>query len=217
MGTDIVDRLINGRIDLRIISKVSTNEWKIHKHSWEDCTKCGLAGRRERVVFYRGVIPCDVLFIGEAPGRAEDLCGKPFVGDAGHILQDTLKQVSKDVRFTFAITNLVSCVPLQWSAEKEGYEIRNPGEDEIKTCANKLAEFIYISDPKLIVFLGNYARDWYPLGTGRLFPSIPTTDIVHPAYLLRQPEPVKGVLIARMILRLVKEIRNTCKGGCEII
>jgi len=199
-------KLIDGRIDLRIIHDKSVNTWRKHTNYWEDCNRCNLAGKRHRVSFYRGVVPCDVLFIGEAPGQAEDICGRPFVGYAGHLLQDILKQVSEDVKFTFAITNLVSCIPLRWSSETKQYEVEEPTETEIASCSVKLAECVYLADPKLVVLMGYHAKEWYPRGVGKLFPKIPVIDITHPTHLLDQLSPTKELLIDNIVLKLIKTI-----------
>ena len=81
-----------------------------HKAKWKDCNGCELARQRKRVVLVRGYLPCQVLFIGEAPGSSEDLLGKPFIGPAGklfdRILAESLPQGCR-----FALTNLVGCFP----------------------------------------------------------------------------------------------------------
>lgn len=63
-----------------------------HVERWKDCEGCSLRDRRTRVVLYRGKIPCDVLFIGEAPGESEDVVGVPFVGPAGKLLDAMIQE-----------------------------------------------------------------------------------------------------------------------------
>lgn len=62
-----------------------------HQQKWKNCTGCALHLNRNQVVTFRGDAPCDVLLIGEAPGRSEDFLGQPFVGESGYILNDLIK------------------------------------------------------------------------------------------------------------------------------
>jgi uracil-DNA glycosylase len=62
------------------------------------------------VVLCRGRLPCDVLFVGEAPGVSEDVLGRPFVGPAGKLL-DTIVERALDGQYDCAMTNLVACIP----------------------------------------------------------------------------------------------------------
>lgn len=62
-----------------------------HVERWKDCGGCSLCDRRTRVVLYRGKVPCDVLFVGEAPGESEDVVGVPFVGPAGKLLDSMIQ------------------------------------------------------------------------------------------------------------------------------
>lgn len=62
------------------------SKWSVFVERWKDCTACGLCEHRQKVVLARGSVPCDILFIGEAPGESEDCLGQPFVGPAGQLL-----------------------------------------------------------------------------------------------------------------------------------
>ena len=97
-------------------------------------------------------MPCDIAFVGEAPGAAENALGKPFVGPAGQFLDD-MNDVAVS-RFDgpapkMLWTNLVACLP----AYKSG-EISAPKKAEIDKCAPRLNEIINMAKPRAIVMVG---------------------------------------------------------------
>lgn len=63
-----------------------------HVESWKNCTRCPAHLHRKHTALVRGSLPCDVLFVGEAPGESEDVLGKPFVGPAGHLFDHIVKR-----------------------------------------------------------------------------------------------------------------------------
>ena len=111
------------------------------------CTKCGLADTRTTVVFGDGNPAADVMFIGEGPGRNEDLEGIPFVGAAGQLLNRLLSEIGLE-RSDVYIANVVKCRP-------PGN--RDPRPDEISACKDYLAGQIRLIDPAVVVTLGNFA------------------------------------------------------------
>lgn len=172
-----------------------------HLETWKGCTRCPLSEHRTRMVFARGRIPCDVLFMGEAPGRSEDVLGKPFVGPAGQLLDAIIaRSVPKDV--THAFTNLVCCIPL----EEDGEKAAAPDGKEIKACAPRLTEFIELARPKLIVCVGKLAKDYldpserdnvWKVGGRPELAEIKRIDVIHPAAILRANFANRGLLIQR--------------------
>ncbi len=70
------------------------SRYALHLAKWHDCTACSLHEHRGRMVFARGKIPCDVLFIGEAPGESEDVLGAPFKGPAGKLLDQIVERAT---------------------------------------------------------------------------------------------------------------------------
>ena len=108
------------------------------------CAKCRLCRKRTQVV--PGVGPCSsrIVFIGEGPGRDEDVKGQPFVGRAGKILDEALERAGTD-RSNVFITNLVKCRP-------PGN--RRPRKDEIRTCSVYLNSELKALGPKVICALG---------------------------------------------------------------
>jgi DNA polymerase len=111
------------------------------------CTRCGLAATRTTVVFGDGNPAAGVMFIGEGPGRNEDLQGVPFVGAAGQLLNRLLSEVGLE-RSDAYIANVVKCRP-------PGN--RDPRPDEIAACKDYLAGQIRLIDPAVVMTLGNFA------------------------------------------------------------
>src|SRR5436189_177356 len=121
-----------------------------------DCTKCRLAGTRTNVVFGVGNPNADLMFIGEAPGRDEDIQGEPFVGRAGQLLTDIVKAM-KLTRDDVYIANVIKCRPP---------ENRNPEPDELDACRPFIRRQVELIQPKVIVTLGRFAlRDSVRLGS----------------------------------------------------
>lgn len=111
------------------------------------CQKCRLGHLRTNAVFGSGAMDADLLFVGEAPGAAEDKSGWPFVGRAGQILTRELAVhgISRDEIF---ISNIVKCRPP---------DNRDPKPDEIAACSPYLYEQIALLRPQMICALGRYA------------------------------------------------------------
>lgn len=150
------------------------------------CTACRLCETRNKLVFGTGGGRVPLVFVGEAPGRDEDLQGEPFVGRAGQLLSRIIEAIGL-TREQVYICNVLKCRPP---------ENRNPLPDEIASCRHFLDDQLQILQPKVICTLGLFAAQLLlgstaPIGKlrGRLFtegrwPILPT---FHPAYLLRNP------------------------------
>ncbi len=126
------------------------------------CTLCPLADTRTQVVFGVGSTKADLLLVGEAPGREEDLEGVPFVGRSGQLLESLITDVLGMRRNDYYITNVIKCRP-------PGN--RDPKSSEIETCKPYLDQQIEFIDPLLVVTLGNFATQLLletSLGIGRL-------------------------------------------------
>lgn len=108
------------------------------------CTKCQLCKTRKNAVPGEGSSSAKIMFVGEAPGRFEDLRGKPFVGKAGMILEAALSNANISRSQVF-ITNIVKCRP-------PGN--RRPKSDEIAKCRDYLNKQISMINPIIICILG---------------------------------------------------------------
>ena len=157
-----------------------------------DCTRCKLHSTRTQIVFGVGNPQADLVIVGEAPGRDEDLRGEPFVGRAGKLLTDILAAIGLS-RDDVYICNVVKCRPP---------ENRNPEPDEIAACSPYLRAQIRSIRPKLLCTLGKFAAHTLsgqetPISRMRGnyfdFEGIPTMVTYHPAYLLRNPSAKKDV------------------------
>ncbi len=158
-----------------------------------DCTRCKLHRLgRTQIVFGVGNPQAELMFVGEAPGRDEDLQGFPFVGRAGQLLTKIIEAISLK-REDVYIANVIKCRPP---------DNRNPEPNEVESCEPFLFRQIDIVKPKVIVALGKFGaqtllRTLDPISRlrGRVFDYrgaklIPT---FHPAYLLRNPASKREV------------------------
>jgi DNA polymerase len=111
------------------------------------CTDCALSETRTNVVFGVGNPGADLMLVGEAPGKNEDLQGEPFVGAAGQLLDTLLGEIDLD-RGSVYIANVLKCRP-------PGN--RDPQPAEIDACKGYLREQIRLIEPAVVVTLGNFA------------------------------------------------------------
>lgn len=158
-----------------------------HRREISGCMKCPLGKTRTNLVYGVGSHDADIMFIGEAPGRDEDLQGEPFVGRAGKLLDKILAAMGLE-RDEVYIANILKCRPP---------ENRDPQPDEMKSCMPYLLEQIRLIKPRFIVALGRIAAHGLletttPLGKlrGRWheFHGVPLLVTYHPAALLRSPQ-----------------------------
>ena len=156
-----------------------------------DCVRCRLHKQgRKQIVFGVGNPKADLMFIGEAPGADEDQQGEPFVGRAGHLLNNMIKAMGLR-REDVYIANIIKCRP-------PGN--RTPERDECETCSPFLMRQIEVINPKAIVALGAVAAKtllainapmcelrgrWYDFRGTKL------AVTYHPAFLLRDPRQKK--------------------------
>ena len=152
-----------------------------------DCRLCGLAETRNKVVFGVGNPHADLVFIGEAPGRDEDIKGEPFVGRAGQLLDRMLSGIGLD-REQVYIMNTIKCRPPN---------NRDPRAEEVQACNIWFEQQLDMLAPKVICLLGRVAAQTVlqtdaTLGSLRGhwhdYNGIPVWVTYHPAYLLRSPQ-----------------------------
>lgn len=155
----------------------------VGNESDQSCKRCPLWQTRNTIVWQRSTADKDVyvLFIGEAPGKDEDLQGKPFVGRAGKLLDDWIFELDL---LSYAIINIVKCRPPN---------NRKPNLNEIRACLPYLIKQIQQFNPKIIVALGATPcsvlinRKEVVANIGKIFKTKYGDVIVfpHPAYVLR--------------------------------
>ena len=155
---------------------------------------CDLKNNAKNMVFSDGSINSQIMIVGEGPGEKEDEVGKPFVGDAGNLLNKMLSAI-KIKRESVYITNVVNFRPPN---------NRKPSSAEINRYSIFLREHILIINPKILIIMGSTAMEalvgnnikiskdrgkWKEIIIkNKTFTSIVT---FHPAYLLRQPDQKK--------------------------
>ena len=151
-----------------------------------ECQKCPLGETRTKFVFGVGDPDADLVLVGEAPGRDEDLRGEPFVGRAGQLLDRILAAIDF-TREQVYICNVIKCRPPN---------NRTPASEEIETCLPYLEEQLEMIRPKLIVALGATAARVLisvksPLAQLRSklwkWREVDVVVTYHPAALLRNP------------------------------
>jgi uracil-DNA glycosylase len=151
-----------------------------------ECRKCGLCETRTNTVFADGSPKAKLVFIGEAPGRDEDLKGLPFVGRAGQLLDKMIAAIDLR-RDEVYICNVLKCRPP---------ENRTPAPDEVEQCLPYLEQQLALVKPALICALGLSAvqallktKSSMASLRGRTFDyqGIPLIPTYHPAALLRNP------------------------------
>lgn len=150
------------------------------------CKLCALHTGRTKTVFGTGDPATKVMFIGEGPGRDEDLQGKPFVGRSGQLLTKIIEAIDFK-REDVYITNIVKCRPPN---------NRDPQEDEVRCCEQYLKEQIKLIKPRVICALGRVSAHWL-LDTKDSLASLRKSEnqyegtrvlvTYHPAALLRNP------------------------------
>jgi len=161
----------------------------------KDCQACDLYKRGTQTVFGEGTRHAELMLIGEQPGDAEDLAGKPFVGPAGRVLDKALEEAGID-RSAVYVTNVVK--HFKWEPRGKRRIHKKPNAAEIGACRPWLDTEIELVKPRAIVCLGATAAQAL-LGRqfkvtaqrGQFIPS-PLAPIVmatvHPSSLLRAPD-----------------------------
>jgi uracil-DNA glycosylase len=171
-----------------------------------DCRLCKLCSGRTNLVFGVGNPHARLMFVGEGPGRDEDLQGEPFVGRAGQLLNDIITKGMGLKRQDVYIANVVKCRPP---------DNRNPEPDEVAACEPFLKKQIDLIKPEIIVGLGKFAvqtllKTKAPItkvrGNWHRYQGIKLMPTFHPAYLLRNPADKK--LVWDDIKKVIKELRG---------
>jgi DNA polymerase len=171
------------------------------------CRACPLWEIGTQTVFGEGAVPAKLIVLGEAPGRQEDQQGRPFVGPAGQLLDQALRQAGLD-RESIYISNVVKHRP--WLQEGRRQKNRPPRSSEIKACRPWLEAELRLVEPRLIVCLGAHAArailgasfrltqqrgEWQDVSTS-VADGVSALATFHPSYVLIQPEPNRESLEA---------------------
>lgn len=180
------------------VLKSTAPVWARHFTYWHNCTRCEIGKFAKHHVFARGRLPCDILFLGEAPGDTENDVGYPFLGRAGQIFDQFVAELSARLwyrslpkeqqiaelfvaddlkgsdKLRWAVANTVLCRP----ADSPEDHFREPTPAEKANCRPRLEEFVRtIAQPKVIFRMGKHAQS-ADLG-------VPVLDMYHPSYIYR--------------------------------
>jgi uracil-DNA glycosylase len=154
-----------------------------HYRRWEGCELCPFHENRRKIVLYRGKLPCDILFIGEAPGGDENQEGYPFIGQAGSVLQAAIDALNVELTeldlpaLSFGITNVVACFPGKDSHNR----FNKPDDEHADACRDRLVEMVELASPKLVVLLGEVSKTFCTKISGYR-----TVHVYHPSFILRR-------------------------------
>jgi uracil-DNA glycosylase len=172
-------------------AEVVNMDWATLQSTVAGCVKCGLCHGRTQTVFGTGDEKAKWLFVGEGPGRNEDVQGEPFIGQAGKLLDNMLLAMGLSRDQNAYIANIVKCRP----TDDNGRD-RPPTPDEAAACLPYLQRQIALIQPAIIVALGKTAAlsllgldPDTPVsrlrGTVHRYAERPLIVTYHPAYLLR--------------------------------
>ena len=182
-------------------------DWETLQEQCLQCRRCELSRTRQNVVFGVGPQDAEILFVGEGPGQQEDIHGEPFVGPAGHFLDDMLSIIGLG-RHNCYIANIVKCRPPQ---------NRDPLQTEQDACIPWLRMQTRLLQPKIIVCLGRIAAmkliredfkitrehgQWVEKG------GIWFTALYHPSALLRDESKRPDTF--RDLKKLQAKVREVC-------
>lgn len=178
--------------------------------------------------------PYRVVFVGEGPGKSENMTGQPFEGAAG-IRLDRIVAKSVPPHVTVGYTNLVCCIP--W-ADATRSAVTEPGVDHVEACMPRLQEFMRLANPDLIVCLGVPSHDWHdpkvkkrvnyhrptywwydgcrvPSGNEN-GPPIRMIDVPHPAWILRLNVAQQSITEHRCVVRIHTAVADLLGATSEL-
>lgn len=178
--------------DAETLARIKTADWQTLSSIVASCQLCpALVQNRLSTVFGTAEPTARMVIVGEAPGRDEDLQGKPFVGKSGELLENILKACGLKRGSDVAIINVLKCRPPN---------NRDPQYDEIRACGHFLRRQLEILNPTTIVLASRFAAHTLlktDLSTGKLRGTVHQVDVngravpavvtYHPSYLLRSP------------------------------
>jgi DNA polymerase len=184
------------------------------------CTLCDLHCKATQTVFGEGSEKAQVMFVGEQPGDQEDLAGRPFVGPAGRVFDQVLREVGID-RGELYVTNAVKHFKYEPRGKKRIHQ--KPNQGEIQQCRWWLKQEVDLVQPKLVVAMGATAffaltdqKDRLDDVRGRPFGMTEGRMLfvtVHPSYLLRIPDAARKAHEMDRFTRDLAMVRELSAAG----
>jgi uracil-DNA glycosylase family protein len=183
------------------------------KNAAADCRACDLWKKGTQTVFGEGSRRVNVMFVGEQPGNEEDLTGRPFVGPAGRLFDNALREAGIDRKQTY-VTNVVK--HFKWEPRGKRRIHKKPNAVEIAACRPWLESEIAVIKPDVVVALGATAAQSL-LGPqfrvtkqrGEFIPSTLAPYVmatVHPSSILRAPDDETRELETRRFIDDLKKL-----------
>lgn len=212
--------------------------YQLHVQNWVGCTRCPLAAGRKRVCLVRGSLPCDVLFVGEAPGESEDVLGAPFKGPAGRLLDSVIGRVFRPVALCSICGTVRTDSNGDWVCrnghdrsnsggrdvtyaltnlvgciprDPDGGKATEPDVESITACGPRLQEVVDLARPRLVVAVGKLPVEWLEQGVkGQLVDlrGTPLAHMLHPAAVLRAQAAAQGLMVQKMVVSLSSAVRE---------
>lgn len=160
--------------------------WARHKKRCRKCIECSLSVIRKYICLYRGAIPADILFVGLAPGKSDDLSGLPFSEPKQRsLLSELVGQYCVPCNITTGYTNILGCYcpPSSSSARINKYT---------DACTYRFSNALHMAKPQVIIVLGSNAVQ--PVNTilPQYRPSTPVLITHHPSQILSIIDPIKA-------------------------
>jgi uracil-DNA glycosylase family 4 len=138
-----------------VVSRSCLDAIGAHMHKWQTCTACPISSPRK--TFFRGMIPCDVLIIGGGPLMGDEDIGKPMAGDNGAIIDaiidETIAEFTLHTSTGLPHRKLKTCIVNSVLCRGP----TAPDKEAIRACSSRLAEFILIAKPRLLIAAGKEA------------------------------------------------------------
>jgi uracil-DNA glycosylase family protein len=185
-----------------------------------DCRRCDLWRDATQTVFGEGLRRSRVMLVGEQPGDAEDLAGRPFVGPAGRVLDEALDEAGID-RDDAYVTNAVK--HFKWKARGKRRIHQRPNAGEIAACKPWLLGELEAVKPEVLVVLGAVAAQALLGSTFRVTKQrgVPLEETgyaayvvatIHPAAVLREPDGESQARAHEGLVRDLKLARTLLDG-----
>jgi DNA polymerase len=197
--------------------------WEALFREARGCTRCDLYRDATQTVFGEGPLDAKLMFVGEQPGDAEDLEGRPFIGPAGHLLDSMLEEAGVDRSQTY-VTNAVKHFKFEARGKRRIHS--KPDAGEIKACNFWLQHELELVRAPVTVALGATAARAL-LGKAVTISKLRGAPVplsngsecwvtVHPSSLLRMPEPERRRAERARFIEEMKQIwARAGKLACE--
>lgn len=188
------------------------------QEEWTGCERCNLSKQRnsEKIVFGRGGVPADYLFVGTWPSGEDEEYHTPFLDTKGELIHDILQTVGIDSENVF-FTYLLGCRPKlvipATDEVEERIEDRDPDKEEIQACFPRVAEIIYQTDPRIIITFGLLPLQVLARGGKRIRKLAGNTNELYEAVIPGRVEEVRYPLFASIGTDLLVKQPSAAKHG----